>query len=103
MASGRLAATQTSTGVETIVYTVPAGKLSSFTVNICNTSVYDITVQYIALAASSSAAISEYIEYNVVLTSGSIIERTGLVLDATKNVIVKTSGPATVTVYGYEE
>lgn len=103
MATGRLAAVQTTAATNTTVYTVPTSKVASFTINICNTSDYDIVVQYLALSSTTSPTVSEYIEYNSLLGTGDILERTGLVLDASKNVMVKTSGPATVLVYGYEE
>lgn len=103
MATGRLAAVQTTTAADTVVYTVPAGKVASFTISICNTSGYDIEISYISLSTGTTPVAGEYIEYGLILKANSIFERTGLVLDASKRVIVKCAGAISVVLYGYEE
>jgi hypothetical protein len=104
MASGILGQAQTTTSTVTAVYDVPTGKVAVCTINIVNTSGYDVTIDYLALSTSNTApTAAEYIEYNVLLNSGGVLERTGVVLNDTRHIVLKSSGPVTVTVYGYEE
>ena len=104
MASGILGQVQTTTSTVTAVYEVPTGKVAVCTINICNTSGYDVTIDYLALSTSNTAPLANnYIEYNVLLNTGGVLERTGVVLNDTQHIVVKSSGPVTVTVYGYEE
>ena len=103
MASGRLGATDLTANSEAVVYTVPASKLASLTINAVNKSGADAKVR-LALASGSTAANSEFIEYNTTIPSGGVLERTGIMLDAGKHVTANlTSGSGVnVVVYGYE-
>lgn len=102
MATGRLAAVQTNAGTNTTVYTVPTGKVASFTLNILNSASIATTVS-IALAANGSPTTAEYIEMDVALDPNGVIERTGLVLDAGKVVVVNSGAAVSAVIYGYEE
>jgi len=109
MASGFLGKSAPAANTWTNVYTVPSTKVASITINAVNQSV---DPRYIDIAISTSStsggiAASEYIEYQSPITGmGSIIERTGLVTDATNGAYVWVRTSATTVafqVYGYEE
>lgn len=104
MATGRLAAVQTTAATNTIVYTVPTGKVSSCSINVLNSSGGPGSITYLALAATgASPTVGEYIEMEAILQPGDTLERTGIVLDAGKNIVIKTAAAMSVVVYGYEE
>lgn len=103
MASGTLGQADLSAATNTILYTVPSGKISTFTVNICNRNSLPISVR-IAIAATGTPSNSEYIEYDALIPSNGVLERTGLVATASKNIVVYTStATCSANVYGYEE
>lgn len=92
----------------TTVYTVPSGYEASFTVSFVNIG-SSITGAVAAFAITDSGVSTpsgkHWIEYGTYLDSGNVLERTALVANEFKNVIVysdNTSGLA-VSVYGYEE
>jgi hypothetical protein len=104
MASGILGQSAPSATTNTTVYTVPAAKTATFNINIVNTST-GVALVRIAVSATATPATSEYIEYGAtVLANGGVLERTGIVANTTKNVVVySTVSGLSVSVYGYEE
>lgn len=103
MASGTLGQADLSATTNTTVYTVPSGKVATFTVNICNRNSLPIAVR-LAVAATGTPGNSEYIEYDAVIPANGVLERTGIVSTASKNVVVYSSAATcSVNVYGYEE
>ncbi len=103
MASGRLGFSNVTAATNTVVYTVPASKTASFSINICNRNVEAATVR-IALSSTSTPVDGEYIEYGMLIISNGILERTGLILDAGKNVVVYSDiANISVVIYGVEE
>jgi hypothetical protein len=111
MASGFLGKSNPAAATWTNIYTVPSAKLASFTINAVNQTTnpcnIDIVISASGTAAGAGIVASEYVEYQAPLASlGSILERTGLVTDATngKYVWVRSSNANTAfQVYGYEE
>lgn len=109
MASGFLGKSNPAATTWTNIYTVPSGKIASFTINACNQSTTTATILVAISTSSTSGGIdaSEYIEYNAVLAGqGSIFERTGLLTDATNGAYVwvqASSANVSFQVYGYEE
>lgn len=103
MATGRLATADVAATTLTTLYTVPASKVASFTLSLTNRSGVAVNVRA-ALTSSATPAASEYIEYDTVIPGNSVLERTGLVLDAAKLVVVY-AGAAGISAncYGYEE
>ena len=92
----------------TTIYTVPSGYEASFTVSFVNIGT-SLTGATAALAITDSGVTTpsgkHWIEYGAFLDSGNVLERTALVADQFKNVVVYSnniSGLA-VSVYGYEE
>ena len=103
MATGRLGTADLTAATLTTLYTVPAAKVASFTLSLTNRSQMAVNVRA-ALASSATPANSEYIEFDTIVPGNTVLERTGLVLDAAKLVVVY-AGTAGISAncYGYEE
>jgi hypothetical protein len=103
MPSGILGASSLSAAVNTTVYTVAAGKLASFAVSVCNRTTSPIAVR-LAVATSASPTTAEWLEYDAAVPANGVLERSGLIADATKQVVAYalTAG-VSVVVYGYED
>lgn len=102
MATGILGQSAPAATTNTTVYTVPASTTATFNVNICNTGTAPVDVR-LAISATSTPSASEFVEYDVTILAGTVLERTGFVAQATKNVVVyTTAATVAVSVYGYE-
>jgi hypothetical protein len=103
MATGRLgSAAIASANTNQTVYTVPTGYYSVFNVSFTNTNATSVTIK-LALAATGSPATNELIEFQTTVVAYGVFERTGLVLDANKLVVVQASNTGVnVNVYGIE-
>lgn len=104
MASGILGQSAPSAATNTTVYTVPSAKVATFNVNLVNRGTAVATIR-IAVSATGTPGATEWIEYGAqLLANGGILERTGIVAQATKNVVVYSDvANVTASVYGYEE
>lgn len=105
MATGRLGASNITSTSDTTVYTVPASTFAVVSVNIVNRSSSAAAQVRIAIASSATPTAAEYIEYDSSLVTNGVLERTGLVMDAGKLLVVQTptSSPTlSVVVYGIE-
>lgn len=103
MASGRLGAVDLAATTNTTVYTVPASKTASFSVNICNRNASAVTVR-LALAATGTPGVTEWIEYDAAISGNGVLERTGLMLDTGKLLVAYSSAAnVSVVAYGVEE
>ncbi len=104
MASGILGQSAPSATTNTSVYTVPASTLAVVNVMVINRSATNTADVRIALAATASPSNEEYIEYDVTVPAKGVIERTGMALQASKQVVVFVStGDTSVTVTGLEQ
>lgn len=102
MTTGILGQAAPTANTNTVVYTVPSSVAGTFNINVVNAGTTAATVT-IAIAATSTPSVSEYIEYQTPLAIGEVLERTGLVAQTGKNVVVNCSvGNCAVSVYGYE-
>ena len=104
MASGILG-TQSSLSANTLttIYTVPATTGSYVNVNVVNTNSTPVTVR-IALSATGTPTAAEYIEYNAEIAGYGILERTGIALQAAKNLVAfSNTANVSISVYGVEE
>lgn len=90
MATGRLGIADLSATTLTTVYTCPVSTFTVAAVSICNRNSSTVTVR-LAIAAAGSPTAGEYIEYDVQILANGVLERTGLVLDAGKNIVAYSS------------
>ncbi len=105
MATGRLGTANITTTADTTVYTVPASTFSVVSVNVVNRSSSASALIRIAVASATTPTLAEYIEYDSALVANGVLERTGIVMDAGKLIVIQTptATPAlSVVVYGIE-
>jgi hypothetical protein len=105
MATGRLGIANITTTADTTLYTVPANTFSVVTVNVVNRSSSAAAEIRIAVASSATPALGEYIEYDSDIVASGVLERTGIVMDSGKLIVVSTptATPAlSVVVMGIE-
>lgn len=102
MATGVLGTADLAAATNTSLYTVPASTFSVITVNLVNRGATAATVR-IALSNSGTPSDSDYIEYDVSVTPKGVIERTGIVMQAGKVLVVRASAVGVSAVaYGIE-
>jgi len=103
MASGILGTpTDVPATTNTTIYTVPADNFAIVSINVTNRSTATRDIR-IALAATGTPTNAEYIEYDTEIVANGTIERSGVVLQAGKNIVVyANSTDTTVMVYGIE-
>jgi len=90
MATGRLGTVDLAAATDTTLYTCPAATFAVATVSICNRGTTAALVR-IAICDTATPGNDEYIEYDSSLVAKGVLERTGLVLDAGKLVVVRSS------------
>lgn len=104
MAAGRLGVSNPTALTDTLVYTVPTGKIASINIAVVNTGLVPEKVT-IWISDSTSTNNAKLIEYMVsVAGSGGVLEREGLLLTAGERVFVRTSsGTFAIRVHGFED
>jgi hypothetical protein len=90
MATGILGTADMAAGTETVLYTVPADTFAVTSVSFCNRGNAAITVR-LAVCVADTATADEYIEYDTTIQAKGVLERTGIVLDATKRIVAYSS------------
>jgi hypothetical protein len=102
MATGILGNADLAANTNTTVYTVPVDTFAVVSVSICNRTSEPISVR-VAASASGTPSNSEFIEFDTVISAFGVLERTGVVLDANRNVVVRSNtASVTVMVFGIE-
>jgi len=104
MATGRLGVADLAAGgTGTAIYTCPSNTFAVVTVSVCNRNPSSAVNIRIAVSATATPADSEFIEYDAELVAKGVVERTGIVLDAGKNIVVRASGTGvSAVIYGIE-
>jgi hypothetical protein len=96
MANKKLGSVAPVVNTPTTVYTVPVGKSVVMNINVCNTG-----------AGSAKVKISiggDYVEYDTVIPTSGVLERTALIAEAGEVVSVTTDATGVVfRFYGIEE
>ena len=102
MATGRLGVSAIPATTNTTVYTVPTGYYTVLNVSITNRNATAVKVR-VAMAATGTPGLQEWLEYDTTIIGNGVFERTGLVVNAGLNIVVY-SDTANVgcTVYGIE-
>ena len=104
MPSGRLGAIDIAASTYTTVYTVPASKVAVFTVSICNRNTLPARIRLSLSSTTGTPSNSEFIEYETVVDAFGVLERTGIVLDATKVLTAYSDiSGLSIVAFGYEE
>ncbi len=104
MASGILGQAALSATTNTTVYTVPASTHAVVNINVLNRSAANNAAVRIALSSTGTPTTAEYIEYDLSVPKGAVVERTAISLNATKNVVVYAdTADVSVSVYGIEQ
>ncbi len=90
MASGILGSSDLTANTNTTIYTVPADTYSVVTINFCNRGSNTTSIR-LSTSTSDTPGAAEYLEYDVSIGPNGVLERTGIVIDATKKVVVRSS------------
>jgi hypothetical protein len=102
MATGRLGVADLAAATNTTLYTVPAATFSVVSLSLCNRGATTVQIR-VAISTSGTPTDSEFIEYDVNLLAKGVLERTGLVLDTGKTLVVRSSAVGISAVaYGIE-
>ena len=105
MPSGTLGQADLAATTNTTVYTVPAGKTATISINVCNRGTVASSVNVrVAIASAATPTNAEYIEYDATLVTSAVLERTAIVVSAGEQIVVYSSAAGvSVNVYGFEE
>jgi hypothetical protein len=102
MATGRLGTADLEAATNTTVYTCPEDTFAVVTVSVCNRGTSVAAIQ-LAVCDTATPGTDEYIEFDVSLAAKGVLERTGVVLDAGKLLVVRSSAASVnAVVYGIE-
>jgi hypothetical protein len=102
MATGRLGTADLAAATNTTVYTCPSSTFAVVTVSVCNRSASAANIR-IAVATSATPGNAEFIEFDTSLSAKGVLERTGIVMDAGKLLVVRSSAvDVSAVVYGIE-
>ena len=107
MANGILGSADLAAATYTGIYLVPEDTFSVVTVSICNKNSTPINVRLAIAKTDPTGATTpvgdDYLEYNTEVQGNGVLERTGIVIDASRQVYVYSSDTlASALVYGIE-
>jgi len=102
MATGRLGAQDLAAAANTTLYTVPVDTFAVVSVSLCNRSNQACNVR-MAVSNTATPSDAEWIEYDTELLGKGVLERTGIVMDAGKFLVVYSNAAGvTAVAFGIE-
>jgi len=102
MASGRLGTPANLTATTNTTLYTNATTYAVCTVNILNRNTTAVTIR-LGLSSSATPGLAEWLEFDTVVPAAGVLERTGLVVGATQNLVAYASATGvTAMVYGIE-
>jgi len=90
MATGLLGQAALAAATNTTLYTVPASTFTVLGLSLCNRGGTTVAVR-VALANSGTPTNAEYVEFDAQIGPNGVLERTGIMMNATKNLVVYAS------------
>ena len=81
MASGRIATVDIPAGVNTVLYTMPVGRIQVLTVGVCNRNSSDVKIRLAFTDGATEPTDADYLEYDTTIQANGILERTGIALN----------------------
>ena len=102
MAAGILGEADLFANTSTKLYTVPVGKVTTMTVSFCNRTKKEVLVTLLVPQAVGST--TTYFEFETPVGAKGILERSGIVAQAGRNVmVISDSAQVTAVAHGFEE
>lgn len=90
MATGRLGAQDLVAATNTTLYTCPTDTFAVVSLSICNRSNSAVSIR-VAVSDAATPTNAEYIEYDAEILAKGVLERTGLVMQAGKYLVVRSN------------
>jgi hypothetical protein len=81
MSSGRIATVDMPAGVNTVIYTMPAGMIQELIVGICNRNDSDVKIRLAFTDGDIEPTDADYLEYDTIIRANGVLERTGIALN----------------------
>lgn len=102
MATGRLGASDLAAATYTSVYTAPSDTFSVVTLSICNRNNQACSIR-VAVTSAATPTGAEFIEFDTEVLGKGVLERTGIVMDAGRLLVVYASAVnVSAVVFGIE-
>lgn len=102
MSTGRLGTADLTGGAYSTVYTCPVDTFTAASLSVVNRSNSVATIR-ISISTADTPTDDEFIEFDTQLPAKGILERTGLVLDAGKKIVVRSNiGGVNSVAFGIE-